>query len=375
MKRILPIIFAATLFFASGCGRKNKFQAPPPPEVTVEHPVQKDTTIYLSFSGRLVATDSVEIRARVKGFLKSIDFADGQRVEKGDLLFTIEPEKYEAVVELAEAEVAQAEASLKLADATLQRIERAYKTKAVSELDLLSAEAEKQSAEAAVMAAKAKLNDVELDLSYTQICAPMAGRLSRRILSVGNLVGDGGSTLLTTLVVEAPIDAYFNVDERTLIPFLQAGVKDSKRKSDIPLVKLELADGSLHGEEGILNYVDPEIDPDTGTVHVRAVFPNKGEELLPGLFGKILIPRLIKDAVLIPELSIQHDMSGFYVLVVATGNKVERRAIERGAQTGPLRIIQKGLAAEDQIITEGIQRARPGIEVTLSSSTASTVAD
>ena len=368
MNRALPSCLLCALLLTFGCGRKNEFQAPPPPEVTIEHPAQEDTTIYQAFPGRLVASDSVDIRARVKGFLKSVDFVDGQRVKKGDLLFTIEPEEYEAAVHLAEAQLAQAEASLKLADATLQRIQKAYKTKAVSELDLLSAEAEMQSAEAAVMAAQAELDRAELDLSYTKIRAPLDGRLSRRALSVGNLVGDGSSTVLTLLVVEAPIDVFFNVDERVLLPFLQKGVRNTKPSEAIPPVKLQLADGTLHSEEGMIDYIDPEIDPETGTLRARAVFPNQGTQLLPGLYGKIMLPRLIEKAILVPDLAVQRDMSGAYVLIVTAENKVERRPVERGALVDARRIITEGLTAEDRVVVEGIQRARPGIEVTTTAS-------
>ena len=278
----------------------------------------------------MVASDSVDIRARVKGFLKTIDFVDGQRVKKGDLLFTIEPEQYEALVKSSEASLAQAEASLKLADATLKRTKKAYETKAVSELDVLSAEAKKQGADATVLEAKAALDNAKLDLSYTQIKAPMDGRLARRSMSVGNLVGDGAATLLTTLVVEAPIDVFFNVDERAMIPFLQKEVRNKTPKTAVPPVKVEMANGILHDEEGVVDYTDPTLDPDTGTLRVRAVFPNKKVKLLPGLYGKILIPQQVKNAILVPDLAVLRDMSGPYVLVVTSKNKVEPRPVKRG---------------------------------------------
>ncbi len=363
MNRILPAGLACALLLTFGCAKKNEFQAPPAPEVTVQNPEQKDVTIYQGFPGRLVASDDVEIRARVKGFLKTIDFEDGQRVKKGDLLFTIEPEEYQVAVESTEAKLKQAKASEKLADATLQRTQEAYKTEAVSKLDVLRAEAEMQGAEALVMEAQAALDNAKLNLSYTKIYAPIAGRLARRTLSIGNLVGDGSSTLLTTLVVEAPIDVFFNIDERTIAPFKREGIRADGSGKKIPPVKLEMADGVLHIEEGLINYTDPEIDPDTGTLRARAVFANKELHLLPGMYGKILLPNHIKNAILVPDLAVQLDMSGSYVLVVTAENKVESRYITRGALIGANRIVKEGLAADEHVITEGIQRARPGITV------------
>jgi RND family efflux transporter MFP subunit len=368
MKTICAASLALLLFSQLGCSNKNEFQAPPPPEVSVQHPEQKDVTVFATHPGRLAASDSVEIRARVKGFLKSIDFTDGQQVEKGDLLFTIEPDEFQAALRSAEAKLAQAKASLKLADSTLKRKQQAYRTKAVSELDLLGAEADMQAAEAAIQAADAAVSNAQLNLSYTRIHAPLSGRLARRTLSVGNLVGDGGSTLLTTLVVGSPIDVFFNVDERTLLPFLQEGALNNTAGKDTPPVQLGLADGTLHDELGTINYFDPAIDPDTGTLRARAVFPNKKVTLLPGLYGEIKIPKTYENAILAPDLSIQRDIRGFYVLVVNATNKVESRYIKRGELVDTNRIIEDGLTVEDRIIIEGVQRARPGIQVKVSPS-------
>lgn len=370
MKKIISLSLAASLLLTIGCTPTNEFKAPPPPGVTVQNPEQKTVTVYISFPGRLEAHDDVDIRARVKGFLKTIDFDDGQRVKKGDLLFTIEPAEYIAAVNSAKASLAQAKAALKLADATLQRTENAFKTKAVSEVDVLTAEAQKDSAVAAVQSAQAALDNAELDLSYTEIHAPIDGRLGRRSLSVGNLVGSGESTLLTILVREAPIDAFFNVDERTISPFRRKGIQADKSGENIPPVKLEMADGVLHIEDGAINYTDPEIDPDTGTLQARAVFANKDSHLLPGMYGKILIPNEIENALLVPDLAVQQDMAGTFVLTVNAENIVESIYIKKGALVGTQRVVNKDptkerhLTVQDRIIVNGLQRARPGIPVT-----------
>ena len=189
-------------------------------------------------------------------------------------------------------------------------------------------------------------------------------------MSVGNLVGDGQSTLLTTLVVEAPIDVFFNIDERALLPFLLGGERRTEVGDSTPPLKLELADGTIHAEEGRLNYIDPEIDPDTGTTRARAVFENKELVLLPGLYGKILIPNEIEDALLVPDLAVQQDMAGTFVLTVNAENIVESVYVTKGPLVGTQRVVEddptkdRHLTVADRIVVNGLQRARPGIPVT-----------
>jgi RND family efflux transporter MFP subunit len=372
------VALATVLMALAGCSKKNEFQPPPAPGVTTARPEVKEVTIYTGFPGRLEASEHVEIRARVKGFLQSIHFEDGQRVKKGDLLFTIEPEEYQAAVNSAEANVAQATANRQLAEATLKRTEQAYETKAVAEVEVLTARAQMQAAVAQVQAAEAALQKAQLDLSYTEIKAPMDGRVARRALSVGNLVGDGGSSQLTVLVQEAPINVFFNVDERAMIPYLLKGTRQTPDPSKIPPVKIELANGFVLEELGTVNYLDPSFDPETGTAQARALFQNRELTLMPGLYGKILVPETLKEALLVPDLAVQQDMGGAYVLAVNKDKIVEQIYLKKGPLVGMQRVVEKDptkdrqLTAADQIIINGLQRARPGMPVTPTEATAAT---
>ncbi len=362
--RLLPVAMIPVILLSTGCRRENTFVPPPPPRVTVQRPEQRDVTTYLKHSGRTVAHDFVELRARVRGYLQSIEFDDGQLVEKGDLLFVIEPEPFEVKLAAAKARLEEAEARLQLAEASLQRIKKAYETKAVSEIDLLTAEAEKNSSTAGVLEAEAAVKSAEIDLSYTRILAPVSGRTSQHNVSVGNLVGGTEATLLATIVVDNPIYVEFHVDERTILSYMG---KDPPvgpdRPRALPKVLLELADGSRYPLPGEIDYVDNQVDPATGTLLVRAVFDNPNAALAPGLFATILFPREQKGALLVPRLAVQRDLAGPYVLTVDEENIVHVQHVVPGPTVGDQRIIEEKLAPEDRVIVEGLQQARPGSAV------------
>jgi RND family efflux transporter MFP subunit len=362
---IVVVVVGALAFV--GCRAKNAFVQPPRPEVTVAKPDRRDVTVFLGAAGRVEARDSVEIRARVSGFLESVLFVDGQLVKEGQQLFQIEPEPYEAAVAAAQANLSSAHASREIAQTNYDRRVQAFETKAVSEIDVLTAKADLDSAEASVLAAEAALTQAEIDLSYTRVMSPVAGRAARRLVSAGNLVGGTTSTLLTTVVVQDPIHVYFNVSERILVPKLGSLANLSEEDLDrAPEVFVELADGSRYPEAGLIDFIDNRADATTGTVTVRAEFPNKEGGLLPGLYGRVLIPDETEDAIIVPDLAVQRDIGGTYVLVVNSENKVESIYVELGAKVDADRIITSGLTGDENVIVNGLQRARPGIEVVTS---------
>ncbi len=359
----LAILSGACLIGATGCQKKNEFVPPPPPEVTVSKPARKDVVVYVGLPGRTQAKESIEIRARVNGYLKSIDFEDGQLVTKGQRLFVIEPEPYIASVAAAEANHSSALAAEAIAQTNVERREQAYKTKAVSEIDLLTALANLDSAKAAVLNAGAALTQAQIELSYTTNTAPATGRIGRRQVSAGNLVGGAQATLLTTLVVQDPMDVYFTVNERILLPKLKKLTEMEADQAKSPDVFLELADGSRYPDAGRVDYIANRADPETGTVTIRAVFENKNGGLLPGLYGKILVPEKHDRALLVPDMAVQRDLGGTFLLVVGAGNEVSAKYVKLGAKVGANRIIDSGLDGSEDVVVNGIQRARPGIKV------------
>ncbi len=358
------IAIMATCF--SGCKKKGAGAGMqmPPPAVTVANPVKQDVTIYLKYPGQVRAKEIVDIEARVRGYLESVDFKDGAKINKGDKLFTIESVEMTAAVEKAKADIAKANAEVTVTKSSLERMQNAFKTKAVSEIDVLVAQGNLDSAKANLMAAKAQLASAELDLSYTIITAPITGRISRHLVSVGNLVGAGAPTKLAELVTIDPIDVYFNIDERTLLGFLKTatGVRDAVKEGSYA-VKLELANGELYKADGDVDYVGNQVDVGTGTLPIRAKFSNDKGKLISGMFAKVLIPQEYKDAILVPMSAIQRDMVGSFLLAVNDKGVVESRYVKVGPIYEGERIITEGISVADRIIVNGLSRARPGVTV------------
>ena len=358
---LLAAILALPL---TGCDRDNTFQAPPPPKVTVANPTLETVTTYMEFPGRLEAALRAEIRARVTGFLQSVEFKPGAVVEKGALLFTIEPEPFEANLAIAVAAQAQAEAALELASEKVRRVDAAAARDAATKFEVLEARAQRDEAAAAVQAAQASVQNAKIDLGYTKVYAPFAGRLSENIIDVGNLVSGAEATLLTTLVADDPIHAYFNVDSRKLLNFLKTRPDPESHEGPDNPALLRLIDHSDYPHEGRIDFADNEVDPSTGVIRVRAVFPNAEERLYPGLFVRVRIPSEAEDRILVPEVAIQRDQVGAYLLAVDAQNKVVRKDVELGQiADARRRIILSGIEPSDRIIVIGLQRARPGSPV------------
>jgi len=348
----------------AGCPKRNEFVEPPPPTVTVEAVEPMTVTVYDTMPGQTSAVDTVEIEARVTGFLESKEFVAGGDVEKDQLLFTIDPSEYQANLQAAEGALSSAVAKRELAKTTYERNRDLFANQAISELELLQSEADLDLAKGGVEEAKAALERAKLDLSYTQIKSPIAGRVSRELVTVGNLVGPGNHAKLTTVVSLDPIYFYFEVDERAFLKYqrLDRELKARDANARIP-VSLQLADGSIYAEEGEVDYADNRVDRDTGTIEIRAVFPNPDATLYPGLFGNVRFEREIENAIVVPEQIIQKDLAGDFVLAVDGEGMVEAQYVTKGPRVKEGIVIEEGLEAGARIVVNGIQKARPGAKV------------
>lgn len=361
------MFFAVSIALLFSCGPKNTYAPSPPPPVTVQQPLVEDTTTYLEFPGRTEAFEAVEIRARVKGFLQSIEFQAGSYVEENALLFKIEPEQFQAALEAAKGELERAKANLEIATANRERRARASKTGGVSKIDVLSAVADEKAAEAAIKIALANVDDARRNLDYTEIRSPIAGRISRSLVDVGNLVGASEPTLLTTVVRDDPIYVNFEANERAILPYLSE--RPNKQQPEFTpreagyKVKLLLADGTEYPLIGEIDFIDNVIDPETGTVKVRARFDNSKGDLAAGLFVRVLVPEEAKNALLVPREALQRDLGGTFALVVGKDDVVERRPVKTAQNVGALQIVTEGLQPPDRVIVKGLQSAREGVKV------------
>jgi multidrug efflux system membrane fusion protein len=351
-----------------GCDSKPAASsAPPPPPVTVALPLQKNITEWDEYTGRFTAVEVVEVRARVSGFIDSIHFNEGQIVKQGDLLFVIDPRPYRLAVDQAKADVERAKAKLEIASLDVQRATPLVRSQTLTEREFDTRRSTERDAAGQVASAEAALKQAELNLEWTDVRAPISGRISDKRVDAGNLISGGqtGATLLTVIVSIDPIHFQFDGSEADFLRYMRlsaAGARPSSRDVQNP-VSVRLADETEYKHQGRMNFVDNVLNPKTGTIRGRAVFDNKDGLLTPGFFGRLRLFGGEHEALLIPDGAIASDQSRKIVFTVADDGTVGTKLIELGPMVDGLRVIRSGLAPTDRIVIDGLQRARPGQKV------------
>ncbi|MGH8171098.1 MAG: efflux RND transporter periplasmic adaptor subunit [Steroidobacteraceae bacterium] len=371
---LVPLAAAAlaALLTLSGCAGDASAQhaamPPPAPQVTVARVIARTVTDSETFSGRFSAVDHVDIRPRVSGYISSVNFVDGTVVHKGQVLFVIDPRPYDADYQRAEANLDQARAQAGLAKSEQTRAVNLYAAHAISKDEFDTRTANARQSAANVEAAKAAVDAAALNLTFTRVTAPITGRVSRAIVTAGNLVTNG-QTLLTTIVSLDPIYVEFNADEQAYLAFekhASEGERQAARTSAGPgnAVYVGLADESGYPHQGRLVFMDNSLDSQTGTIYARALLPNPDGRFVPGLFARLkLIGNDHYPAVLINDSAIGTDQTMRYVLLLGADNKVEYRPVELGPLVDGLRVVRSGLKPGDTIVVNGLMRVRPGMQV------------
>jgi multidrug efflux system membrane fusion protein len=335
-----------------------------PPAVPIALPEVRDVEDFYEFTGNVEALKQVDIRARVEGFLLTVDFNDGQHVNQGELLFTIEPNEYIDARDQVKAQLLSDEAALLSAQLDYERMEKAIETNAVSKQQLTTAKATLDKAQAQVIASEARLSNANLNLSYTRIPSPLKGKISRRFVDPGNLVGPGYETLLATVVETQPIYVYFNVSEVVLQQyFLAQNIENPEaQKQEVQVGFPEQQDYPFHG---FLDFIDNKIDPNTGTILMRAQMPNEEEKLFPGMFVRVRLPSGIqKNSILVREKALNSDIGGKYLFTVDPNNIVHTNYVKPGRKIGDFIVILSGLNSNQKYVLSGFHLLRPGLAVT-----------
>src|SRR5687767_7834257 len=364
MKRIVFASFAVAVL-AAGCSQTAAQQGPPPPpQVTVASVIERDVTEWDEFTGRLQAVDSVEVRPRVSGLIAALRFQEGAIVRRGDPLFEIDPRPFQAEVDRLRAELARTRATGQRAASELQTAEklRAENAIAKEEHDRRAAFAQESTAQSA--AVEAALRAAELNLEFTQVTSPIAGRVGRAIVTEGNLVssGPGEATLLTTVVSLDPMYAYFDADEHI---YLKYTAGDGRTRGSIDRrITMALANEEGYPRTGTLDFLDNQLDGTTGTIRGRAVFRNSDGRLTPGLFVRLRLAGAGSyRGLLIEDRAVGTDLSKKFVYVVGPGHEIEYRPVTLGPVVDGLRVVRSGLKAGEPVVVNGLQRVRPGAQV------------
>src|SRR5712691_4270188 len=353
----------------AGCAAKAA-DPPPPPAVTVAAVLSRDINEWDEFTGRLQAVDQVEIRPRVSGYIKRVTFPEGKEVRKGEVLFEIDARPYEADLARAEAQLEQARTASELAAREVERAQRLVSVKAISQEEFDSRTSAQANGLASVRAAEAAVQNAKLNLGWTRVRSPVAGRVSNAEVTAGNLVlaGPPTATLLTTVVSLDPIYAYFEGDEQTYLKYTtlaRAGTRPSSRDVRNPIYMGLANENGQFPHKGYVDFVDNQLDPETGTIRARAVFSNKDRLFTPGLFARMkLVGSGRYHAALVLDRAIGTDQDKKFVLVLKPDKTVEYRSVQPGRLVDGLRIVKSGLKGGEQIVINGLQRVRPGMKVT-----------
>jgi RND family efflux transporter MFP subunit len=361
----------ATLGSCKKGDEANAYKPPPAPDVVIANPVERDVVSYLPFTGVVEASESVDLRARVQGFLEKVNFQPGQRVKKGDLLFVIDKAQYQAAVDQAAASVEARQAALAGAESDARMARELADQRAGPEIDAVTKAARRDTIRSEVSVAKAELANAKLNLEYCEVSAPIDGRITKNFVDQGNLVGRGEPTLLAQIVQDAPAYVSIDANESDVL----AVMRDKERRGGAATEpgqispgnwrpsELSLADEADYKYKGRVDYVAPEMDKQTGTLRVRTRYDNADGSLLPGLFARVRFPMSSEKALLVPDAALLTDQQGRYALVVNEKNEVEARRVKIGALDGTMRVVTEGLKPEDRVIVLGVLKARPGSTV------------
>lgn len=364
----VPLSLVSFLVFAGSlpsCKEETLAVAPPPPNVKVAPVLQRDVPVYVEAIGETRGNTEIEIRARVEGFIESVDYAEGSLVEKGQLLYTIDKRPFEARLAAQKASLAEAEAQLARTHQDVARYEPLVAKNAIPREQYETAVALEKAAAAVVESQKAMVEQAEIDLSYTRVTAPDGGLAGRTEVYEGTLVGRGASTLLTHISKVDPIHVRFSFPEADYLLYARRrAAEEGGAKGQIAPFELILADGSTHTEGGTLSFLDRNVDAQTGTIMAEAAFPNPGGLLRPGQYGRVrVLVELRKDAILVTQRCVQESQGVYSVLVMGSGDQLEQRLVTPAERMGSLWVIASGLKAGDKVVVEGLQKVRPGAKV------------
>lgn len=367
LRRGAWVMLGAALLLVGCDGSENTYVPPPPLKVIVTTPTVETVEENMNFTGNTAAIETVKLVARVEGYLEKIHFADGQRVKKNDLLFTIQQAQYRSDVLSVQGEIDAIKAKLQHAETEYKRYLDLYKQKAAAATEVDRWLFDRDSAQAALESAQAKLENSQLNLSYTTVTAPFDGRMGRHLIDAGNLVGSSEETVLAEINRIDPIYVYFTINERDLLQVMQgegSANGQAPRRQDTQILYMGLSSQDGYPYKGKLDFAAITVNPQTGTLQLRGIFPNPDGSIVPGLFARVRAPYTqIHDAIVVPAQAVGFDQQGNYVLTVNDKNIVERRMVELGEQIGEKRVITSGLKGDERLIVEGLLRAIPGHEV------------